>query len=94
MIAKTPDNATQPAACRVRIALFGVTKDIVGQSEISRTLPQPATVAALLDDLKAAYPRLSGLSSLAVAVNNDYADAAYCLRENDEIALIPPVSGG
>ena len=94
MIAKAEHNDTPLSSCRVKIALFWVTKDIIGQSEISRTLPQPATVETLLDDLKAAYPRLGRLSSLAVAVNNDYADAAYSLKEDDEIALIPPVSGG
>ena len=78
----------------VKIELFGVTKDIVGQSEIRCSLASSATVQTLLEQLKAQYPRLQGLSSLAVAVNSEYAESDQALRANDEIALIPPVSGG
>ncbi|MES2731112.1 MAG: MoaD/ThiS family protein [Bacteroidota bacterium] len=78
----------------VKIDLFGVTKDIIGQSEIRYSLASPAKVHHLLEKLKAEFPRLQALSSLAVAVNSDYADHDQELQENDEIALIPPVSGG
>jgi molybdopterin converting factor subunit 1 len=78
----------------VKIELFGVTKDIIGQSEIRCSLALPATVQTLLEQLQADYPRLKGLSSLAVAVNSEYAEDDQALRANDEIALIPPVSGG
>lgn len=78
----------------VQIGLFGVTKDIIGQSEIRCSLASPATVQTLLEQLKVDYPRLQGLSSLAVAVNSEYAEHDQLLRANDEIALIPPVSGG
>jgi molybdopterin converting factor small subunit len=52
------------------------------------------TVAALRAKLVADYPRLSGLKSLMIAVNNTYAEDADPIGEGDEIALIPPVSGG
>jgi molybdopterin synthase sulfur carrier subunit len=78
----------------VRIDLFGITREIVGESHIRFALSPPATVHTLLDQLKARYPRLQGLSSLAVAVNSEYAEPQWVLGENDEIALIPPVSGG
>jgi molybdopterin synthase sulfur carrier subunit len=78
----------------VKIDLFGITREIVGESHIRFSLPSPATVHLLLEQLKKHYPRLQGLSSLAVAVNSEYADQDLLLAENDEIALIPPVSGG
>lgn len=52
------------------------------------------TVAAVRAHLLATYPQLVGLRSLLIAVNNEYADETMVLKETDEIALIPPVSGG
>ncbi len=79
------------------ILLFGITKDIVGSSTLS--LPVSSTVKfETVGDLKAylgnTYPRLNSLSSLAVAVNNSYAEDSVKIDNFDEIALIPPVSGG
>lgn len=76
-----------------RIKAFGITKDILGGKE---TVIEVAggTVRELKKELYAQYPRLSGLRSLYIAVNNDYADDAQQLSIADEIALIPPVSGG
>ena len=79
---------------KLKIALFGIAREIVGQSALDLTAPDAQSVAGLLDQLRQQYPALAGLTSLAVAVNSDYAAADYRLRENDEIALIPPVSGG
>jgi molybdopterin synthase sulfur carrier subunit len=55
---------------------------------------QLKTVGALKAYLGKTYPRLKELSSLAIAVNNSYADDAMSITHFDEIALIPPVSGG
>ena len=82
------------------ILLFGVTKDIVGSPSLSiptasitgRSIPK--TVKELRLFLGKAYPELSKLSSLAVAVNNTYAKDEKQINSYDEIALIPPVSGG
>jgi molybdopterin converting factor subunit 1 len=79
---------------KLKIALFGIAKEIVGSSQLELTAPADQSVAGLMDQLRAQYPALQELTSFAVAVNSDYAPADYHLRENDEIALIPPVSGG
>lgn len=79
---------------KLQIALFGITKEIVGQPEVSYTLPPATKVSDLTDRLKADYPRLQDLRSFVVAVNSEYAEEEYELQENDEVALIPPVSGG
>lgn len=79
---------------QLNIALFGITKEIVGQSELAFTVPEASTVQELQTRLAAEYPRFRELRSLVVAVNSEYAEPAYQLRETDEIALIPPVSGG
>lgn len=79
------------------ILLFGITKDIVGSSTLSMPMASNGsikTVGDLKNYLKNSYPQLGELSSLAVAVNSAYADEDETINSNDEIALIPPVSGG
>lgn len=78
----------------IRVDLFGVTRDIIGNAHLQYEVAGPVSVQALLADLKNRYPALGRLSSLAVAVNSEYATDDLQLSENDEVALIPPVSGG
>ncbi len=77
-----------------KILLFGITKDIFGGRTHTVQLPPKATVSILKDALSKSHPEVDGLSSLMIAVNNTYAQDGTILSETDEIALIPPVSGG
>ncbi|GGF01397.1 MoaD/ThiS family protein [Hymenobacter cavernae] len=79
---------------KLKIALFGITKEIVGKPELELEASAEQSVAGLIDQLREKYPALNELTSFAVAVNSDYAADDYQLHEHDEIALIPPVSGG
>lgn len=79
---------------RLHILLFGITKEIVGQQQLALELPQEANVGYLLRNLKESYPALEHLDSMLVAVNNEYSSQEQLLSESDEIAIIPPVSGG
>ena len=77
------------------VLLFGVTRDIVGSGSLS--IPEAdgiQTVGDLKGLLMEHYPALRELSSLALAVNQTYARDIDLVNETDEIALIPPVSGG
>ena len=78
---------------KYKIKAFGITKDILGGKE---TVVEVSgnTVSELKQELYTRYPKLTGLRSLYIAVNNDYADDTQQLKTDDEIALIPPVSGG
>jgi molybdopterin synthase sulfur carrier subunit len=78
---------------KYKVKAFGITKDILGGRENVVEI-EGQTVAALRMELQKKYPALTGLKSLFVAVNHEYADDQHQLTENDEIALIPPVSGG
>lgn len=78
---------------RYKVKAFGITKDLLGGREaIIET--KGGTVADLRAALSEKYPQLADLRSLYIAVNNDYADDDVVLTASDEIALIPPVSGG
>jgi molybdopterin converting factor subunit 1 len=79
---------------KVNIQLFGITRDIVGQNQYSLSLNESATVADLLQQLKQEFPEFNRLTSLLVAINSEYADNQVVINSNDEVALIPPVSGG
>jgi molybdopterin converting factor subunit 1 len=79
---------------KINVALFGIAREIVGLPSLELTVPAGQSAAGLLADLRTQYPALAGLRSLAVAVNNEYATGDVPLHERDEIALIPPVSGG
>lgn len=78
---------------KYRIKTFGITKDILGAKEVDFEM-NGNTVGALRDALANQYPDIKSLNSLMIAINNAYADDGAILSEADEIALIPPVSGG
>lgn len=78
---------------KYKVKAFGITKDLLGGREaIIET--KGDTVGHLRLSLAEKYPELSDLRSLYIAVNNDYAGDEVILTDSDEIALIPPVSGG
>ena len=76
------------------VLLFGITRDLVGQNRLTVDLPANSRVADLMASLHQQYPTLAGVQSILIAVNSEYADADLMLKPTDEIALIPPVSGG
>jgi len=77
----------------VRILPFGVLKESLGSDPFALELPRGATVADLLARLGVQAPAVETLG-IAVSVNAEYAERKQVLRENDEIGLLPPVSGG
>ncbi len=78
----------------INILAFGIVKEIVGNAAFRMDVSNSATVGELLSTLKGSYPRLKELKSLAVAINGVYAPSDTVVGQHDEIALIPPVSGG
>src|SRR5215471_15100207 len=80
---------------QVRVLLFGVLKDVTGRASEQVTLPEGATLRDLVARYQSQFPRLRELGpSLALSINQEYAAAGSRLHENDEVALLPPVSGG
>ena len=80
---------------RVRVLVFGVLKDLIPEQSSDVDLSDGANVQTLLDRYREHAANHSALwSSLAVAVNREYVTAAHPLSDGDEVALLPPVSGG
>lgn len=79
----------------VRVKLFAVQQEVVGEREVPLSLPEEARAGDVLTALAERYPSLVPyLSSVALAVNLEFVQPAHRLREGDEVAIIPPVSGG
>src|ERR1700729_690537 len=80
---------------RVTVLFFGVLKEILSSESQTLDLPPGATVDAVLRHFRELFPQQPKLwSTLAVAVNQSYATSGCLLRDGDEVALLPPVSGG
>jgi molybdopterin converting factor subunit 1 len=80
---------------RVKVLFFGMLKEMLSSEDQTLDLPQDATVDTVLGHYRERWPHQPKLwSTLAVAVNQNYAKGSCRLREGDEVALLPPVSGG
>lgn len=80
---------------RVRVLFFGILRDVVGKSSDLLELQDGARAQDVLAHYQAEFPRLAqALPSLALAVNQKYSGPETLLRPNDEVAMLPPVSGG
>ncbi len=79
----------------VRVLFFAHLQDIAGSREQSVTLSPGATVRTLADELQRQYPQIGNLLEHArVAVQAEMASAETVLRDGDEVAWMPPMSGG
>ena len=82
-------------ALRVRVRLFAIQRELAGAKEIPLELPPGTTVEDAWAAVVARHPVLApGRPSLRFARNGDYAEATTPLADGDEVAFIPPVSGG
>jgi molybdopterin synthase sulfur carrier subunit len=79
----------------VRLRFFASLRERAGHAEADRELPGPTSVGALWEVLQREHARLADFKGrVAFAVNREYVDSDHLVQENDEIAFIPPVSGG
>lgn len=80
---------------RIRVLFFGMLKDIVGRAEDRLTVEQGSSVGRLYDLYAAQFPKLAEHSaSLLFSRNQEFAGRGEQLQDGDEVAFLPPVSGG
>ena len=79
---------------KIRVVAFGIAKDILQAKQVEVELTSGDTISALRQLLFQKHPEFSKLKSLSFAVGVNYQDDSYALNENDEVVIIPPVSGG
>ena len=90
------ERQTRQPCIRVRVLFFGAARESAGHAEVDLELHAPATAASAFEEIRATYPLLRRFGrSLLFAVNQEYArDSDTEVRDGDELAIFPPVSGG
>ena len=79
----------------VRIRLFARLRELAGAAELTRQVPDEATASDAWQVLTAEFPAMTDYGrSVSCAVNEEYARLTAPLRDGDEVAFLPPVSGG
>ena len=80
---------------RVRVLFFGMLREAAGKQSETLELPEGSCAGGVLEYYGSRIPRLQEmLPSVALAVNQQYTGAETKLKADDEVALLPPVSGG
>lgn len=78
-----------------RVLFFGILKEVVGRAAEEADFPQGTDLRAVFDTYAGRYPRLREMAgSIVIARNQEFADPSTALAEGDEVAFLPPVSGG
>jgi molybdopterin synthase catalytic subunit len=79
----------------IKVLFFGLLKDICGQTEAGLELPEDSTLRSVFDYYAGRFPALAGMaSSIVLARNHEFGQPSDPIQEGDEVALLPPVSGG
>ncbi|HHL71844.1 MAG TPA: molybdopterin converting factor subunit 1 [Bacteroidetes bacterium] len=80
---------------KVDVKLFAVLREIAGREQVTLELPEPVALTELFEQLSADHPGLTRYQTItSFALNGEYAEPATIVNDGDEVALIPPISGG
>jgi len=80
---------------RVTVRLFARLRDLAGSGELVRDVPAPATIEQVWRSLVKDMPALGDYErTMSVALNTDYSRMSAAVKDGDEVAFLPPVSGG
>jgi molybdopterin converting factor subunit 1 len=80
---------------RIRVLFFGILRELTGQRECDVELAEGVTAAGLFEHFAVQFPALEAArKSVTVARNQEFVDPEVRLADGDEVALLPPVSGG
>lgn len=80
---------------KIKVKFFASYKEALGKDELYLDIDEGATVSVLIESLRKDYPKLGNLlETLVISVNLEYAPYETELKDGDEVALLPPVSGG
>ena len=79
---------------KIQLLLFGIATDLLNASSLELNVSENCSVAIFKKEIVEKYPQLKNISSYAIAINEAYASDETVLKENNVVAIIPPVSGG
>ncbi len=78
----------------IKMLFFGAVKDITSNNSIDLEVDKDVNIEALVDLLQQKFSGFPSIDNFTVAVNETYVEKDFVLRDNDIVAIIPPVSGG
>jgi len=81
-------------AIAVRVRLFARLRELAGAETEAMQIPQGTSLAGVYDALRAKHPAMPVRDSVRAALNQEFAGWEHGVAEGDEVAFIPPVSGG
>ena len=80
---------------KVKLLLFASLKDIAGRRDLEMELDDGSTLQEVTEKLASLYPEIGRMqNSVRIAINQEFADENISLNNGDEIAFLPPMSGG
>lgn len=79
----------------MNVLFFARARDLTGKSVVSLKIPCGSSAGSTMERLLCMFPRLQEIcKSMLLAINEEYADESTLLKHGDELAIIPPLSGG
>jgi molybdopterin synthase sulfur carrier subunit len=78
---------------KIMVLFFAKSREVVGKDQLELEIPEGEGASSLVDKLQSQYPELEGMG-FRIAVNSDYVEKDFKLHEGDQVAVIPPISGG
>ena len=78
----------------IKVLFFGIARDITNLGSEEFKLKEGSSILIFFNHLKKTYPNFDSINDYSFAVNEEYADKNVILKNDDIVALIPPVSGG
>lgn len=79
---------------KITVLAFGIVKEIFHDETIDLEMPKGSRVEDMRLQLDTQFPKLKSLASYIIALNNEYVSSDHVIKIGDEVAIIPPVSGG
>jgi molybdopterin synthase sulfur carrier subunit len=79
---------------RIKVTYYGQFRDITGLSEEEIEAKDGVTVVELRDQVREKHPRIAAKREILVAINNSFAPLETVIKQDDQVAFFPPVSGG